>query len=47
VPTLLSGRVVVEWLRGEIVNDEVLVGGEGSGVEEDLRMVGSRSLKSL
>src|SRR5258708_24156957 len=31
---------VVDWLRGEIVNDEVLVAVEGSGVEEDLRMVG-------
>ena len=34
------GQGVVDWLRGEIVNDEVLVAVEGSGVEEDLRMVG-------
>ena len=33
------GQGVVDWLRGEIVNDEVLVAVEGSGVEEDLRMV--------
>jgi hypothetical protein len=34
------GHSVVDWLRGEIVDDEVLVAVEGSGVEEDLRMLG-------
>src|SRR6266576_780224 len=39
------GQGVVDWSRGEIVNDEVLVAVEGSGVEEDLWMVGVQVFK--